>query len=174
MKRVAMIAVMAAAVLLVLTSATIYMSGRLGFRIDAVGSGSMQPTLDVGAMVISKKVPASELKEGDVIVFYPVSIGEIPIVHRIIAVVPTSPPSFNTKGDNPSQEPDPWTVPYGNVIGKMDFSSQGLGYYISFARSKAGLVMTLILPAMFIIVMIFRGLWREVMLYFKKQLAKDA
>jgi signal peptidase len=165
MRRTLNIVILVLAIVLAVSSTTIYLSGRLGFRVDAVISDSMKPTLDVGTMVISKPVPVSELKVDDIIVFKPVTVGEIPIVHRIVEVNNSFPRTFKTKGDNPTQTIDPWTVPEANIIGKLEFSSPLLGFFTSFARSKIGLVLTLIVPSLILMILVFRSLWRELIKY---------
>ncbi|MBN1644049.1 MAG: signal peptidase I, partial [Dehalococcoidales bacterium] len=119
-------------------------------------------------MVISSVVPSEELEVGDVIVFRPVSVGEKPIVHRIIEVRNTYPLTFKTQGDA-YPEPDQWFVPEDNIIGKLEFSSPFLGYITNFFRSKIGLVITLVLPAVVLVLMILRYIWRELVKYIRNK-----
>jgi len=172
MKKIAEITTIAVAVLLIVTTSLIYLSARMGFQVNTVISNSMSPTLSVGTMVISRAPVIANLKVGDVIVFKPVTVGEKPIVHRIVEVSNSNPPTFKTKGDNVTQTVDPWIVPAANVIGKMEFNSPVAGYINSFFRTKAGLIIALILPALILVVMLFKSFWRELVKYIRNSPAK--
>lgn len=81
------------------------------FETFYVRTGSMVPSIPVGALVVATRVPASELAQGDVIVFErPGSTGTM-VVHRIVAVEDTeSGRAFVTKGDA-NDGADAWRVP---------------------------------------------------------------
>jgi|GEM_PF-5473711 len=73
------------------------------FQVATVVSASMRPTFDVGTMVITVPTPATELRVGDVIAYYPCwDKGGPPVVHRVWSVENpgSSRPTFRTKGDN--------------------------------------------------------------------------
>ena len=73
----------------------------LGFQLYRVESGSMEPTLPVGSVFLSRKADGTEaLKEGDIVTFHTLS-GSV-VTHRIIEVVrENDQTSYRTKGDNP-------------------------------------------------------------------------
>lgn len=81
--------------------------GILGFHLFVVESGSMEPTLDIGAVLLSRtpKNPAN-LKVKDVVTFKTLS-GHI-VTHRIIEVVvdEEGQTAYHTKGDNPKNSVD--------------------------------------------------------------------
>lgn len=78
----------------------------LGFQLYRVESGSMEPTLPVGSVFLSRKADGTEaLKEGDIVTFHTLS-GSV-VTHRIIEVVrENDQTSYRTKGDNPVNSPD--------------------------------------------------------------------
>lgn len=84
-----------------------------------VYTGSMEPTIATGAVVLIEPVDPATLRAGDVITYQVAPDVDEYITHRIVTVVPeTSPPSFVTKGDaNPGADLDP--VPVGAVRGKV-------------------------------------------------------
>ena len=172
MKKIVEITTVVVAVLLVVTTSLIYLSGRMGFQVATVISDSMSPTLSVGTMVVSRAPVVADLKVGDVIIYKPVTMGQKPIIHRIVAENNTNPPSFQTKGDNPAQAVDPWVVPAANVIGKMEFNSPVAGYINTFFRSKVGLIIALIIPALILVLMLFKSFWRELVKYIRNTPAK--
>jgi len=78
----------------------------LGFQLYRVESGSMEPTLPVESVILSRKANGTEtLKEGDIVTFHTLS-GSV-VTHRIIEVVrENDQTSYRTKGDNPVNSPD--------------------------------------------------------------------
>ena len=58
----------------------------VGGRTLVIISGSMEPTIHLGAAAVLRSVPSSELRVGDVIAYTPPSAGAIPIVHRIASI----------------------------------------------------------------------------------------
>lgn len=173
MKKIVEITTVVVAVLLVIATTLVYLSGRMGFNVHTVISDSMNPTLDVGTMVVSKMPDVNTLDVGDVIIFKPVSVGEKPIIHRIVAINKSNPPSFQTKGDNPAMMVDEWEVPAANIIGKMEFSSPLAGYITGFFTTQIGLILALIVPALILIIMVFKSFWRELVKYIKSNPAKE-
>lgn len=82
---------------------------RLGlYRIETVLSGSMQPTLDPGDLIVVTPEPASSVKVGQVIT-YQIPIGDHHVEsHRIVRVISGGRrPVIVTKGDN-NAIADPW------------------------------------------------------------------
>lgn len=78
-----------------------------GYRLYVIESGSMDPTLRVGALILSHNPKdASDLKKDDIITF--VSSDGKTITHRIVEVVVSEDGSisYRTKGDNPINSPD--------------------------------------------------------------------
>ncbi len=89
---------------------------------------SMEPTIMMGDMILSKETPPSQIEIGDIIFFkYKDSI----IGHRVIE---ESDDNFKTKGDN--SEPDPWIVPGKAVIGTYRTRIPYFGYLVHFIKSK--------------------------------------
>ena len=114
-------------------------------------SGSMQPTMSPGDVVLVNDVPASEIAEGDVIT-YAESASERPTTHRVIEVVEQGgETAFRTQGDA-NDNPDRSLVTPADLEGKV-VSVGGyllviplIGYVIQFASTPLGLVALLILP----------------------------
>jgi len=114
-------------------------------------SGSMQPTMNPGDVIVVDDVPASEIAEGDVIT-YAESGSERPTTHRVIEVVEQGgEPAFRTQGDA-NENPDRSLVTPADLEGKV-LSVGGflvviplIGHVIQFASTPLGLVALLILP----------------------------
>ena len=141
-------------------------------QIKVVQSGSMEPAIKTGSVVIIK--PASSYKIGDIITFegnFKDAKGKkIPVSHRIVEMkVEGSQPIYITKGDA-NEERDSKEVLQNQVIGKVYLIIPYLGYAIETARTTYGFLALIIIPAAIIIydqsVKVFKELKR---IYGKKK-----
>jgi signal peptidase len=95
-------------------------TAQYGWEFDAVLSGSMEPHIGVGGLVVIKPIGAGQVSVGDVISFKLPGI-DTPICHRIIAVQDTADGlMFQTKGDA-NEEADQDLVPAAAINGKEIF-----------------------------------------------------
>src|SRR6056297_1319679 len=130
-------------------------TGNLKFLI--VESGSMEPTIQTGAIVMVK--PASDYEIGDVITF---KKGEETVTHRLHDMeVVEGQTYFVTKGDA-NNAPDSEGIHPQAVIGKVLLDIPYLGYVVDFAKKPVGFLAVLVLPALVIIGDEIRKIWREV------------
>ncbi len=91
-------------------------------------SGSMEPTYDVGDVVIVRQVDPDDLKVGDAITFQPVSDDPQLTTHRIVEIAYGSEGrSFVTQGDN-NDVPDLSPVTPDQVKGEVWYSVPAVGY----------------------------------------------
>lgn len=82
--------------------------GILGFHLFVVESGSMEPTFNVGSVLLCRKPQdPAKLKAQDVVTFKNLS-GNV-VTHRIVEVIAdeTGQTAYRTKGDNPRNSVDP-------------------------------------------------------------------
>lgn len=79
----------------------------LGISTHTVLTGSMRGTFDPGALVLTRPVPMTSIRPGDVLMFTPPG-QSAPFTHRVMTVTgDPEHPVITTKGDaNPV--PDPW------------------------------------------------------------------
>jgi len=84
----------------------------------AVASGSMNPALEVGDLMIIQGVPASSIQVGDIIVFDKPQGSRT--IHRVtrIQTLPNGTIQFKTKGDANPNEDLQW-IPEQNVHGRV-------------------------------------------------------
>jgi signal peptidase len=89
-----------------------YQTGTGRWHATPVLSGSMRPGLQPGDVVLTKRVPVSELEVRDVIVFRSADHGDRLTVHRIVEMTPRDGSiSITTRGDaNSADDPTPSTV----------------------------------------------------------------
>jgi signal peptidase I len=118
----------------------------LGNRTLVVMSGSMEPTIPVGAVVIAEPVPSKELEVGDVIIFSPNADVTVPIIHRIVSVrVKDGTRFFTTRGDaNPLADVAEVSLPA--TAWRMAYNVPLVGYLISYATSSLGTAILIVIP----------------------------
>lgn len=102
------------------------MSGLFKYHFLAIGSGSMEPTISRGDMVLVKKANRyDELEEGEVLVY---RYSDVVMVHRIAEAKENGGVyTFITKGDANDAE-DKWVVNQGDVIGTVKGKITAFGY----------------------------------------------
>lgn len=148
-----------AVIILLMTAGVLtFLAPRFGWGVDAVFSGSMEPQLKVGAVVITRPVEAEDIKVGDTITFYS-PLSETLTSHRVIAVEDGSSLGFRTKGDA-NEDADPFVVPAQSVTGKVWLHIPYFGYVAQFVKTRLGLLLTLCLPGVIIIGLEMRNIWR--------------
>lgn len=104
----------------------VMLTARYGWQYDAILSGSMEPLLAVGGLVVLKPVDPQVLQYGDVIAFKLPDV-KTPICHRIIDIRETPAGRyFQTMGDA-NEDPDQGLVPAGDVLGRKVFYLPYLG-----------------------------------------------
>jgi len=145
--------------LLMVAAVSIYLAPHFGWRVDAVTSGSMEPQLLTGSLVVTRPVESDAIVVGDVITFRQRTVSENMITHRVIDIGHSSPLYFQTKGDA-SSYPDPFTVQAQDIIGKICFYVPYIGNITEFLKTPFGFVLGLVVPALIIIVVYIRSIWQ--------------
>lgn len=158
MRKVAQKFGLAVIILLMTAAVLIFMAPRFGWRVDAVFSGSMEPGLKLGSVVVTRPVGADEIKAGDIITFYS-PLNEKLMSHRVIAVEEGSGLHFQTNGDA-SEDADPFVVPAENVVGKVYLHIPYFGYVSQFVKTPLGLLLLICIPGLVVIVMEIRNIRR--------------
>ncbi len=111
------------------------LSGLLPYKVYAVQTGSMSPTIPSTSAVIVKP---NVYRVGQPISFY--ENGRI-VTHRLVAI--HSDGTIDTKGDA-NATIDPWHVSTKAIIGEVVASPPHLGYWLVYLRNPAGLLSILI------------------------------
>jgi signal peptidase len=121
---------------------------RGGYRSFLVQSGSMEPTIGIGDIIVIQK--KSVYRKNDVITFR----GEENriVTHRIIEEKEVNTKSkedrtmFITKGDANRSE-DEGFITFKDILGQVVFSIPKLGYLVTFSKSIPGLITLILIPA---------------------------
>ena len=102
----------------------------MGWRTHTMTTPSMGRSGQVGSVVVSRPVSATQIHLGDVLVFHPPNRPNITFVHRVISVIRTAAGlRFHTKGDI-NGAPDPWTLSPSTIIGRSVLHIPDLGFVL--------------------------------------------
>ena len=113
------------------------------YQILVVQSGSMEPTIKTGAIVVVK--PQTEYQVSDIITF---KSGRNNVTHRIIEINGTE---ISTKGDaNDSADINP--IARRNIEGRVLLDVPWLGYLVAASQQPIGFLFLIVVPALYIII----------------------
>lgn len=129
---------------------------RLALHTDSplmvVSSGSMVPVLNVGDIIIVRGVDPHTITVGTIIIFHSPYEYDMPIVHRVVAVLNDgSSLFFETKGDH-NEIRDGWKVPAENLIGAYVVKIPYIGLISLELRGPLGVTLIILLVALIIAV----------------------
>lgn len=126
------------------------------YRVMVVLSGSMEPAIGTGSIVVVKPNKSVEggppvYEVGDVVTFGKISKADTPVTHRIVEVKQMNGQNvYTTKGDA-NNAPDPKEITASEIAGKELFTIPYIGYAISAAKKPWGFAALIIIPALIII-----------------------
>lgn len=139
----------------------------LGYEVKIVQSGSMEPAIKTGGIVII--APSSVYNVGDVITFGRDTKREVPVTHRVVEKIGEgNRATYVTKGDA-NEDRDPNITSARSIIGKVAFSIPYAGYVIEFARTPTGFLTLIGIPALVIVLDEFANIVWEVRVYLAKK-----
>ena len=119
----------------------------LGYKMYVIISGSMQPELEVGDIVVVKKINPNDLKKDDVISFRK---GQTIITHRIVEVKNAEEKlQFLTKGDNNNTN-DKDLVSDKEIEGIVVNKIQKLGKIVLKLRDKTLIIVIILIYYIFL------------------------
>ncbi|HLC91824.1 MAG TPA: signal peptidase I [Candidatus Saccharimonadales bacterium] len=136
-----------------------------GMKALTVATGSMNPTIPRGSLVLMHRVPTNSLKVGDVITYANLAKPGTTITHRIVKVYKLDGkiPAFVTKGDSNPTADRP--IVGGQVLGKSVWHAVHLGSWIEFIKRPY-----VLLPIIYIVALIVTiGEIKRLITYYKTQ-----
>jgi signal peptidase len=131
----------------------------LGLRSFTVMSGSMEPGISTGDLVVNRPIAAADARIGDVITFHPPT-GPDRISHRVHSMTTRGDSLvFETKGDaNTSVET--WKIGRDGRIGRVVMRVRRLGWVVAWARRPVVVLLIIVLPALGLGIWELIALWR--------------
>ena len=130
-----------------------------GYRTMAVLSGSMEPNLDVGGVVVSKRIPPLDARLGDIVTFKDPGRADKLVSHRLTAMKVRGNTVFMTTRGDANDASESWGIPKGGEVGRVEFHVPKLGYLQQWLNGRAVhivLVLLLVGTGVFMIVDIWR------------------
>lgn len=113
-------------------------------------SGSMEPEISVGDIVVTKNIKENELAIGDVISF---RSGSMVVTHRITNINKNGNDiEYTTKGDNNNTE-DIGTITYKDIIGKYSYKIPKIGHAMLFIKQNFLIVIAIIILLIIFIIL---------------------
>ena len=131
-----------------------------GFKILAVTSGSMEPVVTTGSLVIETVL--RKFQVGDIVTY---KLSQNPrnlVTHRIVEIEKINGSNFfKVKGDAVNQ-PDAALVPEDQITGKVILSIPFAGRIMAFGRTQTGVMFLAVIPAAIIVYEELKSIWKEV------------
>ena len=131
-----------------------------GGRSLTVMSGSMEPALGVGDVIINSRVTPAEVRVGDIVTFSdPEGTGKL-ITHRVRRIrIAEGTAHVVTKGDN-TNAIERWDIPAGGSLGKVEFRVPLLGFLLFWLNGPLGRLALIVVPALLLAGFELWRIWR--------------
>jgi signal peptidase I len=129
-------------------------------RAFTVMSGSMEPTLRVGDVVVDERIAPFRARIGDIVTFKdPNGSGRV-FTHRVRRItIGRGWANFATKGDA-NNDVEHWAVPIDGTIGRVHYRLPRLGYALFYVRTSWGRLLLVLMPAAILGFLGLRRIWR--------------
>lgn len=114
-----------------------------GYHSYLVQSGSMEPNILIGDVVITHKQSVYHVL--DAVTFNSLEANRV-VTHRIVEIKDEPRGQFITKGDA-NREEDEAQITNSDIIGKVIFVIPKLGFLINFSQTILGLLILILIPA---------------------------
>ena len=124
-------------------------------------TGSMEPTISPGDVVIDEQIAPTEAEVGDIITFRDPEQQSKMLTHRVVSVKPLRGGryAFVTQGDaNNTQEH--WRLPTDGQIGRVLYTVPWIGNIAVFGRTKPGMGLLIGVPLLLILAEELVRIWR--------------
>ena len=134
---------------------------RFGWEVHPILSGSMEPALKVGGIIVTGPEKIQNIEVNDIITFQ-VS-PEYKVTHRVVAIeIIDNKPWFQTKGDS-NKDPDANLVSSEeDVMRKVIFHLPYLGFAAVFMQKKLAFIFLIGIPALILIAIFIRDLLKGI------------
>jgi signal peptidase len=133
----------------------------LGYTSLTVLSGSMEPAIDTGDVVVGRPIAVEETRLGDVITFSEPGTHRL-VTHRLRRMrVVDGVAQMVTKGDA-NNAPERWRIPVDGRVSRVLYRVPKVGYARSLSGGPLGRLLLLVLPAVLLGVLEVKRIWRPV------------
>lgn len=134
----------------------------LGWRPYTVLSGSMEPTIATGDVVVAKPVAPLEVRPGDVVTFPDPSRGGKLVTHRVRRLSASEGEAHVVTQGDANDVPERWDVPLDDHLGRVVFRLPEVGHVAAWGASIGGRRLLMAGPAILLgLLLLFEvGGWR--------------
>jgi signal peptidase len=158
-KRVGRVAAILLLILIISGSLFTIVSPFFGWRTEVVISGSMEPAIQTGSVVIVRPIVPDTIQKGDIIMFSSLDMKSL-TTHRVVKVEYEPTLQFITKGDA-NKNSDITPIVPGQIVGIVAVTIPYLGILTQFIKTPLGFTLFFLIPAMILIGREVLDLWRE-------------
>jgi signal peptidase len=131
----------------------------LGLHSFGILSGSMEPTLDVGDLVVDRRVQPLDVHPGDIVTFRDPDDDTRLLTHRVVQYrVSGSKAYVVTKGDA-NHGVERWSIPLSGGLGRVEFRIPKLGYAVMRMGGPLGRLLLIAIPALLLGLFELKRLW---------------
>jgi signal peptidase len=131
----------------------------LGKPVLVVLTGSMEPELGTGDVLIESRISPLDAKAGDVITFRDPERPDRLITHRVRRVEATGEDvSFTTKGDA-NNTVESWQIPRQGSIARVEYRLPKLGYVVAWISGPSARLFLVVIPAILLGIFELRRIW---------------
>jgi signal peptidase len=131
-----------------------------GGRSLTVLSGSMDPALKVGDIVIDSQVSPAEVRVGDIITFSDPEGTDKLITHRVRRLrITDGTAHVVTKGDN-TNAVERWEMPAAGSLGRVEYRVPLLGFLVFWLHGPFARIGLIVLPALLLAGFELWRIWR--------------
>ncbi|MCU0631269.1 MAG: signal peptidase I [Methanoregulaceae archaeon] len=145
-------------ILIISVSLFTILSPFFGWRTEVVISGSMEPALKTGSVVIVRPVDLLTIQQGDIVMFSSLDKKSL-TTHRVVKIEQETGLAFITKGDA-NNNPDITAVSPDQVVGIVAFTIPYLGFLAGFIKTPLGFILFFLIPAVVLLGREMLDIWR--------------
>jgi signal peptidase I len=150
----------AAMTLVALTVLGLALGAAVGYRSFTVMSGSMEPAISTGDIVMTQRIAPQDARVGQVVTFRDPTGTRKLISHRVRRIRNEGRFfRFTTKGDA-NNTFERWSVSSNGTIGRVWLRMPKLGYVLAQTRTPAGRIGLVVIPALLLGVLELLRIWR--------------
>ncbi len=130
-----------------------------GYQSFKVLSGSMEPAINTGDLVVDQRISPPDARVGDVITFREPGSSRL-ITHRVVGMrLEHGWARMRTRGDA-NNTPERWSIRADGEIGRVGYRIPKLGYLMARVDGRMMQLLLVVLPALLLAALELRRIWR--------------
>jgi signal peptidase len=141
------------------TMLTVGAASLRGYQSFKVLSGSMEPAIQTGDLVVDKPISPKDARVGDVITFREPGTSRL-ITHRLVGMrLEHGWARMRTQGDA-NNAPERWSIADAGGIGLVSYRIPKFGYLAARLDGRTMQLLLVVLPALLLAALELRRIWR--------------